>query len=138
LAIVAGFFISKIISNDLAAPSAMLTGLRRRLGELSLGENIPTMCQWRNMVEAGYLASYGIIKEDLCALSADQLAQDRANRSKKAKVIFRQIDSVRGSRIVGSICNRVRPTGYYRCLPIVAWFKRKHSNEQNCRGHDAG
>ena len=53
---------------------AMLTGLRRRLGELSLGENIPTICQWRNMVEAGYLASYGIITEDLCALSADQTA----------------------------------------------------------------
>ena len=52
----------------------MLTGLRRRLGELSLGENIPTIYQWRNMVEAGYLASYGIITEDLCALSADQTA----------------------------------------------------------------
>ena len=40
--------------------SAMLNGLRRRLGELSLAAKIPAICQFRNMVEAGCLASYGI------------------------------------------------------------------------------
>jgi len=55
--------------------SAMLTALRRRLGELSLAAKIPAICQWRNMVEAGCLASYGIITEDLYALSADQIAR---------------------------------------------------------------
>jgi ABC-type uncharacterized transport system substrate-binding protein len=55
--------------------SAMLTSLRRRLGELSLAAKIPAVCQWRNMVEAGCLASYGITTEDLYALSADQIAR---------------------------------------------------------------
>jgi putative ABC transport system substrate-binding protein len=53
----------------------MLTSLRRRLGELSLAAKIPAVCQWRNMVEAGCLASYGITTEDLYALSADQIAR---------------------------------------------------------------
>ena len=55
--------------------SAMLTSLRRRLGELSLAANIPAICQWRNMVEAGCIASYGIKIADLYALSADQIAK---------------------------------------------------------------
>jgi putative ABC transport system substrate-binding protein len=55
--------------------SAMLNGLRRRLGELSLAAKIPAICQFRNGVEAGCLASYGITIPDLYALSADQIAK---------------------------------------------------------------
>jgi putative ABC transport system substrate-binding protein len=55
--------------------SSMFTGLRRRLGELSLTAKIPAICQWRNMVEAGCLASYGITTEELYSLSADQVAK---------------------------------------------------------------
>ena len=55
--------------------SAMLTSFRRRLGELSLSAKIPAICQWRNMVEAGCLASYGITTEELYSLSADQIAK---------------------------------------------------------------
>jgi putative ABC transport system substrate-binding protein len=55
--------------------SSMFTGLRRRLGELSLAAKIPAICQWRSMVEAGCLASYGITTEELYSLSADQVAK---------------------------------------------------------------
>src|SRR5215472_8389209 len=55
--------------------SAMLTSLRQQLGELSRAARIPAICQWRNMVEAGCLASYGIALSDLYALSADQIAR---------------------------------------------------------------
>ena len=55
--------------------SAMLTSFRRRLGELSLAMKIPAICQWRNMVEAGCLASYGITITELYDLSADQIAR---------------------------------------------------------------
>jgi putative tryptophan/tyrosine transport system substrate-binding protein len=55
--------------------SAMLNGFRQRLGELSLATKIPAICQFRTMVEAGCLASYGITIEDLYALSADQIAK---------------------------------------------------------------
>jgi putative ABC transport system substrate-binding protein len=55
--------------------SAMLNGLRQRLGELSLAAKIPAICQFRNGVEAGCLASYGITIADLYALSADQLSR---------------------------------------------------------------
>jgi putative tryptophan/tyrosine transport system substrate-binding protein len=55
--------------------SAMLNGLRQRLGELSLAAKIPAICQFRIMVEAGCLASYGITIADLYALSADQVAR---------------------------------------------------------------
>jgi ABC-type uncharacterized transport system substrate-binding protein len=54
--------------------SALFTGLRRRLGELSLTARIPA-CQWRNMVESGRLASYGIVTEELYSLSAGQVAK---------------------------------------------------------------
>src|SRR5205823_11937148 len=40
--------------------SAMLNGLRRRIGELSRAAKIPAICQFRAGVEAGCLASYGI------------------------------------------------------------------------------
>ena len=53
----------------------MLNGFRQRLGELSLATNIPAICQFRTMVEAGCLASYGITIEDLYAISADQIAK---------------------------------------------------------------
>jgi putative ABC transport system substrate-binding protein len=55
--------------------SAMLNGLRQRLGELSLAAKIPAVCQFRNGVEAGCLASYGITMADLYAFSADQIAR---------------------------------------------------------------
>jgi putative ABC transport system substrate-binding protein len=55
--------------------SAMLTGLRRQLGGLSLVAKIPAICQFRNMVEAGCLASFGITIAELYALSADQVAR---------------------------------------------------------------
>ena len=53
----------------------MLNSFRRRLGELSLAAKIPAICQFRTMVEAGCLASYGITIADLYALSADQIAR---------------------------------------------------------------
>jgi ABC-type uncharacterized transport system substrate-binding protein len=55
--------------------SAMLNSVRRRLGELSLAAKIPAICQFRIMVEAGCLASYGITIADLYALSANQVAR---------------------------------------------------------------
>jgi putative tryptophan/tyrosine transport system substrate-binding protein len=55
--------------------SAMLNSFRRRLGELSLAAKIPAICQFRIMVEAGCLASFGITIADLYALSADQIAR---------------------------------------------------------------
>src|SRR5262245_57121428 len=55
--------------------SAMLTSFRRRIGELSLAASVPAICQWRNMAEAGCLASYGITIEELYAISADQIAK---------------------------------------------------------------
>ncbi|MEH2565945.1 ABC transporter substrate-binding protein [Bradyrhizobium sp. AZCC 2289] len=55
--------------------SSLFTSLRQRLGELSLAARIPAVCQWRNMVEAGCLASYGITTEELYSLSADQVAK---------------------------------------------------------------
>src|SRR5262245_11060767 len=55
--------------------SAMLTGFRQRLGELSLATKIPAICQFRTMVEAGCLASYGITIEAIYAISADQTAK---------------------------------------------------------------
>jgi ABC-type uncharacterized transport system substrate-binding protein len=55
--------------------SAMLNGLRRRIGELSLAANMPAICQFRAGVEAGCLASYGITIADLYGLSADQIAK---------------------------------------------------------------
>jgi putative ABC transport system substrate-binding protein len=55
--------------------SAMLTSFRRRLGELSLAAKLPAICQWRNMVDAGCLASYGITLTELYDLSADQIAR---------------------------------------------------------------
>jgi putative ABC transport system substrate-binding protein len=55
--------------------SPVLNGLRRRLGELSVAAKIPAICQFRQMAEAGCLASYGITITELYELSADQLAR---------------------------------------------------------------
>jgi len=55
--------------------SSLLFNLRPRLGELSLAATIPAMCQFREMVELGCLASYGILLTDLYALSADHIAK---------------------------------------------------------------
>jgi putative tryptophan/tyrosine transport system substrate-binding protein len=55
--------------------SAMLVSFRQRIGELSLGAKIPAICQFRNMVEAGCLASYGITVDDIYVISADQIAK---------------------------------------------------------------
>ncbi len=55
--------------------SAMLTSFRQQLGELSLAAKLPAVCQWRSMVEAGCLASYGIKLADLYAISAHQVAR---------------------------------------------------------------
>jgi len=55
--------------------SAMLTSFRQQLGELSLAAKLPAVCQWRSMVEAGCLASYGIKLADLYAISANQVAK---------------------------------------------------------------
>jgi putative ABC transport system substrate-binding protein len=55
--------------------SAMLFSFRRRIGELSLRAKIPAICQFRNMVEAGCLASYGITIDDIYVISADQIAK---------------------------------------------------------------
>jgi putative ABC transport system substrate-binding protein len=55
--------------------SAMLNALRRRIGELSLAAKIPAMCQFRQGVEVGCLASYGISITNLYWLSADQIAR---------------------------------------------------------------
>ena len=53
----------------------MLTSFRQRLGELNLAAKIPAICQFRNMVEVGCLATYGVTIADLYALSADQVAR---------------------------------------------------------------
>ena len=39
--------------------SAMFFGSREELGRLSLTHKLPTICEWREMAEAGCVASYG-------------------------------------------------------------------------------
>jgi putative ABC transport system substrate-binding protein len=55
--------------------SAVLNSMRSQLGELSLAAKLPAICQFRQAVEAGCLASYGITIEDLYALAASQVAK---------------------------------------------------------------
>jgi putative ABC transport system substrate-binding protein len=69
--------------------SAMLFSLRQRLGELSLAAKIPAICQFRNMLEAGCLASYGITIAELYALQADQVAR-RVKGAKPADLPVQQ------------------------------------------------
>jgi putative tryptophan/tyrosine transport system substrate-binding protein len=53
----------------------MLTSFRQRLGELSAASKVPAICQWKTMVEAGCLASYGITIEELYLIAADQISK---------------------------------------------------------------
>jgi len=55
--------------------SSLLFNLRHRLGELSLAARIPAICQFREMVELGCLASYGVVVRDIYALAADLIAK---------------------------------------------------------------
>jgi putative ABC transport system substrate-binding protein len=55
--------------------SAMFTGLRTDLGVLSLKYKVPAICQWREMVEAGCLASYGVTFVEFYSLYAAQIAK---------------------------------------------------------------
>jgi ABC-type uncharacterized transport system substrate-binding protein len=54
--------------NILASP--MLMPLREEIGRLSLGQKLPSMCQWREMAEAGCLVSYGPTQRELAAMRA--------------------------------------------------------------------
>jgi putative ABC transport system substrate-binding protein len=51
--------------------STMFAGLRPVLGELSRRYRMPVICQWREMVEAGCFASYGVTQTEMFALVAD-------------------------------------------------------------------
>jgi len=53
-----------------AFASPLLMGLREKVGQLSLSDRLPAICQFRQMVEAGCLASYGIKLSEAYALVA--------------------------------------------------------------------
>ncbi len=55
--------------------STLFATLRNRLGELALQYRLPAVCQWRSMVEAGCLASYGFPLDELFELVAEQVAK---------------------------------------------------------------
>jgi putative ABC transport system substrate-binding protein len=55
--------------------SSMLFNFRPRLGELSLSNRMAAICQFREMVELGCIASYGILLADLYTLSAGHIAK---------------------------------------------------------------
>jgi putative ABC transport system substrate-binding protein len=50
--------------------SPLLNGLRKELGRLSLDYRLPAICQFREAVEAGCLASYGIRLSDAFVMTA--------------------------------------------------------------------
>jgi putative ABC transport system substrate-binding protein len=50
--------------------SPVLFSFRGDLGRLSLDQKLPAMCQWREMAEAGCLASYGPTQRELFAMRA--------------------------------------------------------------------
>jgi putative tryptophan/tyrosine transport system substrate-binding protein len=52
--------------------STLFATTRQRIGELSAKYRLPAICQWRSMVEAGCLASYGFPLEELFELIAEQ------------------------------------------------------------------
>jgi putative ABC transport system substrate-binding protein len=54
--------------NALASP--MLFASREELGRSSLAEKLPAICEWREMAEAGCLASYGVTLRELAAIQA--------------------------------------------------------------------
>ena len=53
-----------------ALSSPMLFASREELGRSSLAEKLPVICEWREMAEAGCLASYGVILRELVATQA--------------------------------------------------------------------
>ena len=61
--------------NPLTASSVGVQTYDRELGELSLAAKIPAICQFRNMVEVGCLASYGITIPEFYAVSSGQIAR---------------------------------------------------------------
>ena len=50
--------------------SPLLFGLREQLGQLSLSYKLPTICQFREAIEAGCLAAYGVRLSDAYAMLA--------------------------------------------------------------------
>ena len=50
--------------------SPMLANFQQELGRLSLEYKLPAICQFREMVEAGCLASYGVKRPEMYALLA--------------------------------------------------------------------
>ena len=50
--------------------SPLLNGLRKELGRLSLDYRLPAICQFREAVEVGCLASYGVRLSDALAMTA--------------------------------------------------------------------
>jgi putative ABC transport system substrate-binding protein len=50
--------------------SPMLANFQRELGRLSLEHKLPTICQFREMVEAGCLVSYGVKRPEMYAMLA--------------------------------------------------------------------
>jgi putative ABC transport system substrate-binding protein len=50
--------------------SPLLMGLREKVRQLSLSDRLPAICQFRQMVEAGCLASYGVRLSDALAMTA--------------------------------------------------------------------
>jgi putative tryptophan/tyrosine transport system substrate-binding protein len=88
--------------------SSMLFNFRPRLGELSLAAKIPVICQFREMVEVGCLASYGIVLTDLYALSGDLIAKV-LNGAKPADLPvvqpsrFELVINLKSSKVLGLI-----------------------------------
>jgi putative ABC transport system substrate-binding protein len=50
--------------------SPLLANFQRELGRLSLEYKLPAICQFREMVEAGCLASYGVKRQEMYAMAA--------------------------------------------------------------------
>jgi putative ABC transport system substrate-binding protein len=50
--------------------SPLLANFQRELGRLSLEHNLPAICQFREMAEAGCLASYGVKRAEMYAMLA--------------------------------------------------------------------
>ncbi len=53
-----------------ALSSPMTFASREELGRSSLAEKLPAICEWREMAEAGCLASYGVTQRELAAIQA--------------------------------------------------------------------
>ena len=55
--------------------STLFAAMRSQIGELARKHQLPALCQWRAMVEAGCLASYGFPLDELFELTAEQVAK---------------------------------------------------------------